>query len=306
MICHYRSQLVFLTTLISHSFGVIITIVSIICVLLSTSMNQSLRTILFSFCIANLLGTCMLTYDTMTLICTNGNDNASFVVTITVMLSLSHLMLLMLSEHLYLKSQWALKVKNFVGLIFISWIISVTSGTLNVVTIRQEARVVFAVALLVGILSLLTKYIYQTKQRQILRHVQEEYNRTFLRGNSRRHKMRKYYWNIKYYNIILSSYIMCTLPWIMNEFRESLRPNSHNSLIHWMSLIVYSVNFYFPSAVCIHLMYRQRRRVQRRKRRSVYMNVDMRVRNAESGMQNACAVIREKSSIHGDYNNNNC
>lgn len=106
----------FVITLIITCGGILFTVVSIICLVTNTEVDPSLRTILLSFSIANVLGTVMLAYDTTALICEHEEGRLSFVMTISVMLSLSHLLLLMLDEYLTLTSNRKRTAKDFTGL----------------------------------------------------------------------------------------------------------------------------------------------------------------------------------------------
>ena len=274
MVCRLHSHYQFFVALISYAGGVLLNVFSIICLVTNTSMDQSLRGILLSFSMANVIGTCMLTYDTYILICHDGQETSGLVATITVMLSVSHLMLLMLAEYLNLNFRWALKITNFVGLIFISWIISVTLGSLNVVSIRDDARVIFAGVMLLLVVFILVKYYYIFQQQRKEKRLQKEYIVTFLRGNSRRHKTVKCYWNIKYMPIILLSYAACSIPWVINEFLEGFQEGEENIHMHSISLIAYSFNFYFPSIACIHLKYKQWITKRRRIPQSSYISTE--------------------------------
>ena len=94
----------FIVTLITTCGGVLFTVLSIVCVVINTEIDPSLRSILLSFSIANVMGTAMLAYDNIALICQHAEHRLNFVMTISVMLTLSHLMLLMLDEYLTLAS----------------------------------------------------------------------------------------------------------------------------------------------------------------------------------------------------------
>ena len=78
--------------------GVIITLLAILCIVTNTAMDPSYRSILLSYSIANVLGTAMLAYDTISLICNHSAERLSFVITISIMLSLSHLFILTMDQ----------------------------------------------------------------------------------------------------------------------------------------------------------------------------------------------------------------
>ena len=260
MTCTFPSHQLpeFIVTLVTNCSGVLFTVFSIICVITNVSIDPSLCGILLSFSIANLLGIVMLTYDTIALICYHGEQRLGFVATISVTLSTSHLMLLILAEYVIITSSSSRRsVKDFTGLIIISWIISVTLGSVNVVTLRKDARVIFAVGFILVVFFIFTCYLVIVRRHIRAKRILEAYKKHFLKVSFRRNKVVKTYWNLKYFAIIICSYVSCSIPWVVNEFREGLEITPSSPMFHSISLVIYSLNFYFPSAICMYLRYKQ-------------------------------------------------
>ena len=146
--------------------------------------------------------------------------------------------------------------KDFTGLIIISWIISITIGMMNVVS-RQEAHAVFAVLFLLVVFFLVGSSVVTTKKHLKMKRIQYVYHKTFMRKSLLTKKVFKRYWLLKFPAIIIFSYVACSIPWVINEIREGFKGNSSIPLFHSTSLLIYSLNFYFPSAICMYLRFMQ-------------------------------------------------
>lgn len=256
-----------------NSVGVFVTAISLVCVIPNTSIDQSLRSILLSFTVANVLGTCMLIYDSFVLLCFGNHLN--FTVTITMTLSVTHLLLLVLTEYISLTAGKKQRARDHTGLLLISWIISITFGSMNVVTIGYTAKMAFVVIYILSLLAVLRFFIFVLRIHKLKKKMLVKYKKTFLwRPKSTRIVVKK--WKIKLLAIIVYSYIVCSLPWILNEIHEGIAHHSgnHSSLMlvngsyvmrkndisyfHTLGLIVYSLHFYFPSSICIFIRHNKR------------------------------------------------
>ena len=254
MVCNVDSHALpeFIVTLVTNCGGVLSTVLSVASVITDTEMEESLRSIFLSFSIANVIGTAMLAYDTIVPICYHEEERLSFVMTISVMLSLSHLMLLIIDQHIMLTAQRKRVAKDFTGLIIISWLISITIGMMNVVS-HQQARIIFAVMFVLIMLLLAASYITITTKHYRKKRLKRAYQLTFLRKNLHITKVVKKFWMHKFFTIIIISYACCSILWVVNELREGFQTNADNPFVHSTALILYSLNFYFPSAICIYL-----------------------------------------------------
>ena len=245
-----------------------VTIVSILSIATNITLEPSICRILLSFSIANLIGCGMLVYDTAQIICLESHHSVGFIVTITALLSLTHVMLLTLAEYIILTCRSEKKAGNYNGLIFLSWMISISGGSIDVVTTNHVAKSIFVVLFLTAIFFIFVKY-YVIIRLHIKKGKLRRTYETFLRGSSLRRKVRKKYWKLKYFGMIIYSYVVFSLPWLVNELREGLREGLYGkehedtSLSHSITLIVYSFNFYTPSIICIYLRYQQWRSKKR-------------------------------------------
>lgn len=260
MICDFptgkQPGLVFM--LILNFIGFLLAIVANICIMANTSIDQSLRGILLSFSIANFLGTGMTTYDSFYLICV-GHHFLDFAITISMTLSVTHMMLLILTEYISLTGSWKQRARDHTGLLLISWIISVTFGSMNLVTIGNEAKMTFVILFILSLILMLKAFISVKIKHKKRKCLLIRYKRTFLRPNLKKQKVLKRSWKTNLLGFIIISYVIFSVPWILNELNEGLGPHDSQTLFHHASLISYSVQYYFPSIVCIYLRYIQQK-----------------------------------------------
>ena len=245
-------------TLISNFGGVLFAVISAICIATNTLIQQSLRCIFFSFSVANVIGTCMLIYGNIALVC-NHNSSVSirFVIITTMILSASHLFLLILMEYVNLKSLSERRGRSFVGLVLVSWIMSMTLGGVNVVTSHENTRLVFAVLYLFFVFFISYFYFWLGKHNRKKINTAQTYERTFLRGPSLRNNYTQGYWKLKFLGVLIFSYMGCSISLIVDELWETSQKTTVRPLSCPVPFIIYSLNFYFPSAVCIYLSYKQ-------------------------------------------------
>ena len=121
---------------------------------------------------------------------------------------------------------------------------------MNVVS--TQSRLVFALGFLISLVLLLASYYVIVRKHFHQLRMKQEYQKKFLEcvvnDNSG-----KNYWMLQYFSLIIPSYAITSVVWGMNEVSESFIPHSDAPLLHSAALISYSLNFYFPSAVCIYL-----------------------------------------------------
>jgi len=242
----------FIVTMIATGGGVASTLLAIACVVTNTTMDPSYRSILLSFSIANVLGTAMLAYDTISLICKHSTERLSFVITISVMLSLSHLFMLTIDQWNMLQ-QKNRSARDFTGLILILWIISITIGMMNVVS--DETRLAFALVFLLCLTFLLASFCFIISKHFHQKRLKRGYQSKYLAMNKTSTKTFQKYWMLEYFGVMIISYAMTSVMWGVNEVRESVNPANEIPLLHSATLILYSLNFYFPSGICIYLRF---------------------------------------------------
>ena len=237
------------------NFGEILsTLFSIICIATIYSLDGSIRGIMLSFSVANLVGACMFLFDTISVGCYHDDDQFDFIVILTNVLSLSHLMLLVLDYYIIFTTNSKRKARDFSGLILTSWILSATLGSMNIATRQHEAQMVIIILFILTVLFILRNYLVVVKKNKEYHKLQLTY-KAFLRIGFHQNKFRNY-WKLSYVAIILFSYIACSVPWLVNEIRAGLQKKP-NHLAHSICVLIYSMNFFFPSAICMYMRYKQ-------------------------------------------------
>lgn len=252
--------------LVKNICGVIITIAAIICILTNRTIDKSINRILQSFCVANIFGNCMSLYDTTKMIC-EGHQKIGFIGIITAMLSLSHILLLTLAEYITMTHRTSdQNAGNYNGLIFLSWMISIVGGSVDIVTISHPGKVIFALLSFSAICYVLMKYHVIIKLHNTQEKVQNMYEHNFLKGSFYRRKEGKHFWNVKYFSVIIFSYIVCCIPMLTLELIDGLYGHVDQIEQYYSYvLVVYSLNYYFLAVICIYLKY-QERKVRKKKK----------------------------------------
>lgn len=264
MICNVTEvgKTTFLIMLSINSSGALLAIISFACVLANTSIDPATRGILLSYSAANLIGSGMLTFESIILICV-GKQFLTFAVTITMTLSVSHMMLLILAEYISITTSTQQRAGDHSGLLLVAWIISLTFGGMNVVDIGQNARIAFAVFFLLALFLMMRCYIVVLMKDSRKKSLLEGYKKTFLRITEEpcEKQSLEYSW-IHILAVFIFTYVACSIPWVLNEFREGIGSNANRPLLNTIGIIIYSLHFYFPSLVCIYLRYRQHKLAQ--------------------------------------------
>ena len=142
MSCNFETIEVIAVTV--NCIGLLANLISLACILTNKELERSLRGILVSFSFANVLGACMFAYDLVAHACAvEVTDPYDFVLIITTVLSLSHLLLLNLHYYIIITSGNRVKKgRDFSGLVLTAWITSAALGSMNV-TMRGKGGKVF-------------------------------------------------------------------------------------------------------------------------------------------------------------------
>merc|ERR1712038_1016646 len=93
----------------------------------------------------------------------------------------------------------------------------------------------------------------------------QEVRKKFIRFRKRQVNQKHYKnislrrcWKLKYFTMIITTYVGCGLPWIMGHIVEGFdAPLPAHA--HFIVLLVYSWNFFFPAVVCVSIWHRQRK-----------------------------------------------
>ena len=124
----------------------------------------------------------------------------------------------------------------------------------------EEQRVTFAIAFLLVVFYIVYRFRLVAKQYYKIKMVKDEYKINFLSLNKchKFHDKNKKAW-IPFLTVIILSYVICAAPWLMNEVREGLQGLRSNPIVHCITLTIYSLNYYFPSLICMYMQYQKRR-----------------------------------------------
>ena len=229
------------------------TIMSFVCTFTNSSMEQSLRGILLSFSLSNITGSGMFVVGIITHVCHSDDHLLDHIVMLTMVLCLSHLMLLILHYYITLTSSKTKKAVDFSGLILTSWITSGAVGSMIYISKNHEIGHILTIIVFLSILVLTVwAYFQLLKEDNRQKRILDEYRKTFLRIEDEATACKETAtWNLTYLAIMLFTYIVCSIPWLVTEFFEIHIRTGH--LAQSIALSTYSLNFLMPSFVCIKL-----------------------------------------------------
>lgn len=267
MTCQYSPHLlpVYFAYLITNCSGFFGAVFALICVFSNSATERALRHTLISFSVGNLLGPYMLAYDSKSLICNRDDKNLDFVVIVTMTLSLSHLILLLIYFYGTLKSTkqqeqhaGGSRVTSFV---IISWTLSLVIGGMYVVSDRSEARLFCGVIIAFTATIIILSYLITLYKHKWKRHSQYVYSGaswgTGAESDGVDSSDADVYIKVILLGVVILGYVGSTLPWVVEELQEGLNPGfSGKDDPHTLSMVAYSLNFYFPIFFCIFLRYR--------------------------------------------------
>lgn len=250
----------FILCLLVNVTGFILTLTSIVLVILNGALEISLRSILISYSVANLIGIAFIVCDILSSIC---DGNIRSFMAISVLLTLTHLLILLLVEYVILTSSTRRRLQNFTGLLIIAWIISISLGIVITVTDspvhRNVGRLVFSIGFMVVVLAIVATFVLVLQKHHDVRERFLSFRRKQVNLAHHRDNSVKRYWKLYHPTIILISYILCGLPWVLKELYEGVTTKKAVKDFNFAVLFIYSINFYWPSAVCIHLWLAKRK-----------------------------------------------
>ena len=250
----------FVVSLLLSSLGVVCTVISIILSSLNVAVHPSIRGILISYSTANFIGTLILTFDILVTVCYNESVQIGVIITVSIFLSLFHIMFLLLAEYQIITSVVKQSISSFSGLIVSSWIISSCIGCTFIVISMRNMRIMFIFLYVAAIIAIIVGYASIINKSKRRTRMISRYEETFLDVNNFRSKIVKRYWKLKYFAVILISYVIFASPWICKQIHGGtfvLHALHQKFFADSFVLMIYLLNFYVPSAIIVYLWYKK-------------------------------------------------
>ena len=233
--------------------SVLSTLIAILCLIMNSSIELSLRAILISYSISNMAGSGMFVYGMVTYVCEHDEHPLDYIFMMTIVLSLSHLLLLILHYYLTLTTSSKKAAVDFSGLIIVAWITSAAVGSMITVSAEHDTGHMILVVAFIVISSFSVKFYFTLVEKHRKREaVQKMFRCNFLQEDENCDDSQgcSVQWNLNLLAVMLFTYIVCSLPWLTNEILGAFHvPFSHvgNSV----AVLVYAFNFYIPSTLCM-------------------------------------------------------
>ena len=146
----------------------------------------------------------------------------------------------------------------------LAWLISISVGILKPATSSESFKnvqhVVFSVCFFFVTLIVCFVYVFVIEQKhrvrkQLLHFRKQLVDRQHKKSISFRRK-----WKLKYMRLIFVSYLMCSMPWALQKLYEGITHRHAGKDVSFVVLVVYVLNLYFLSAVCVYIRSKCRNR----------------------------------------------
>lgn len=238
--------------IVVNAVSVILALLSIVAMATVKGLKRIIKETLISFTFANFLGGVFFMGNFIAWLQNIDFDsNTSTLVGLccTALLSVNHLACLAFTEYMMVSHQFQKNTKSFCGVLGILWFVAICSCILFLE--RQVGEIVaISVILLSGIgftafyLTLVKKY--RDRQANV-----DKYTANQVQDAADRNQ-------IYFIRVLLCAYFLCSMPWAFKEvyyLREGI--TSERDTVSAIMDILYSINFYFISTVCIFLRARK-------------------------------------------------
>ena len=241
----------FILLVVVDGCGLLLTFISIPLLLLINGIDSSLRQILVSFQLANLVGIAVISHDTLVTIC---GDDCLDLTTIPILLILGHIITLLAAEYCITTSS-SMKGTNerFEALILVCWLLSIIIGLLcghlPNGEHRHVAHVIMSICVLSTFAAVVIVYVYVIRHHYWLQHCLNVARNTQVDPKHRKNLPPKVYEELEYVPLVYTSFIVCTFPWIVQMMYEGLNATKPSRYVKFTSLLMFTISFYLPALV---------------------------------------------------------
>ena len=237
-------------TLVVDSLGVILSAIAIVCMATIKELNSIFSGTLLSHSVANLLGGFFFLWTTISEIYhlkfEQINPPPVVSMTVSVMLSMAHLMCLVLAEYIQISGRFRYVTKSFRPVIVIIWFLTMCMCSVLFfldAKITEVFSFTFIIITWLGFIVFYTSVMKYYRNHR-LRIVQYSIN------NIKDPILAK---EIYFPRVVLAVYFACTLPWAFKEAHYVNNDLSVRDSMSYYLIMVYSLNFHVVSLTCIYL-----------------------------------------------------
>ena len=252
-----KSMVIQLTVMVLvEGCGILLTLSSLCLLSCINSIDHSLRDILLSLQVANLVGGGVVIHDTLITLCKDV-DNLELT-SVSVLLTVGHITKLLVAEHTILASSIKKgSTERFGGLIFICWLLSATVGFLNSSLPKSKERrasnVIMSLGFFASFFTVSFIYIKYIKKNHWMRKHLIAIRRVQLDEKHRKHVSTNQYGELKYVPLIYIWYFIFTFPWITQALYEGVSGHRAPNHIRFATLLIFTFCFYFPACIPFHM-----------------------------------------------------
>ena len=166
MMCELQETLTlakFICLIVINGGGILSTCFSVFFLSVNKNIDSSLRKILISFQGGGVIGNCVLLHSTISDVC-NGTSSSFRWISSCMLLTLTHLVLMMLVEHSILSSSVHKPLPSYSGLICVYWltssiIVGIWNATTTLVEEEKVVALLFSLCTLVIIVAMCAMFV---------------------------------------------------------------------------------------------------------------------------------------------------
>ena len=237
-------------TLVIDTIGIILSIIAIICMSTIKELDSIFSGTLLSHSFANLLGGFFFlwaTFSEIFLIEIPGiNPSTVISMSVSVMLSIAHLLCLVLAEYIQISGRFRYVTKSFRPLLVIVWFLAICVCSVLFFLDTKTTEVISFVSIIISWLGFIAFYT------SVMKYYRNHHSRIvqYSINNIKDPVLGK---DIYFPRIILAVYFVCTLPWAFKEAHYVKNSLSVFDSLSYYMITVYSFNFHAVSLTCIYL-----------------------------------------------------
>lgn len=252
---HGTDHALVIGNIIVDCIAFILCIVSLVCMWTVKNINRTIQETLVSFSFANLMGASFFVWNGIAVIQHIGVKDMSknFLIGFccSMLLSVVHLSCIVLAEFIIVSSHFKDFTRSFRGVLGICWFISIILCTFVIFLELQVAQTLTFVVIVLSWSSFIVFYLTVMRKYRNRR-----CNLNFYKSSQIR-DCQEIGQEIYFPRVIVVSYYLCALPWAFKEifYIYNNIEDEEDATSIW-TLIVYSLNYYLISFVCLHLRFR--------------------------------------------------
>lgn len=231
-------------------------------VLSNKKIGKSLRVILISFFLSNIIGSIVIIDDVIFSLCDKETkqetkSSKARYISVSMLLALLHFILLEVHEFSLMQSDRKHHAKEYLGLLVCAWLVAAMPGFMHI--FYDDTTEYLLISIYIALLAVIIAfYTFLVKKVAWKQKAYEKYNQFFLEQNIHGHKKDEKDWKMTFILATMVYYAVCSTPWQINEIAiKGAEPRTLYNSISYYSHQFYALSFILSSLHYIILHMRQ-------------------------------------------------